>query len=243
MRSFFRVFIFTILFSLTFAGDEAVAAIDPDQPAVEAGDATSVLGTRYDRESDYDRHKFSLSPMVGGTGYAGNWYGHISNKYTFGLAAEYHFTPYIAAELEAGYAQYSIGYAPAMAPWYGGFTHNFDQWDVGLSGKFYPLPYSRFKPYLGAGLMVVDYEHMRYQVANPFSQYGATILSTQLMAGLDVNVTDRVSIGARGSYVIPTFNTPATSQTPWGTAAPGFEEADAISTGFFRVMGNVKVGL
>jgi outer membrane protein W len=243
MRSSLSLFLFIILINFVFASGVARAAIDPDQPADEAGDAASVLGTKYHGESDYEKYKFSLSPLIGGTGYTGNWYSHISNKYTFGLAAEYHFTPYIAGELEAGYAQYNIGYAPGMAPWTGGFTHNFDQWDVGLSGKVYPLPYSRFKPFVGIGLMVVDYEHMRYQVANPFSQYGATIISTQLMAGMDVNVNDRVSLGARGSYVIPTFNTPATSQTPWGTASPGFEEADAINTGFFRVMGNVKVGL
>lgn len=199
-------------------------------------DVSSVLGVR---ERVYDRYsRLSLTPMVGGSWYATNWNDHIGNNYTFGLALEIPMNPYLAFEIESGYAKYNIsyGYAPGYPP----YTHFFNQYLIGGNLKAY-LTRTDFRPFVGGGIMGVCYEGMSRGPSMPVA-YSQCIGSAQLLAGAEYVASDSVAIGIRGAYLIPMFNRPYTMSNAY-TSAPGFEEAGAINTSFYKLMATLRVAL
>jgi len=211
----------------------------PNAPVAVAyanDDVTSVFGVR---ERVYDRYsRLSLTPMVGGTWYATDWNDHIGNNYTFGLALEVPMNPYLAFEIESGFGKYNIsyGYAPGFPP----YNHYFNQYLLGGNLKAY-LTRTDFRPFVGGGLMGVCYENMSRGPSMPIA-YNQCIGSAQLIAGAEYVASDDIAIGIRGAWLIPVFNRPYTMSNAY-TSAPGFEEAGAINTSFYKLMATLRVAL
>lgn len=187
-----------------------------------------------DRDSGNWNHqsRASLTPMIGGTGYATRWNEHIGNSYTFGLALDVPLNGYLSAEIEGSYGRFDISYLSLI--------HNFNQYTMGGSLKVSPLAHKIFHPYAGAGMLAVDYDNMLGFHDGIYGPYNQWIGSLQGFLGCDASVTQELALGIRGSYVIPVINRPTTLDNGY-SSAPGYEEAAAINTSFYRVMGTVRV--
>jgi hypothetical protein len=72
--------------------------------------------------------------------------------------------------------------------------------------------------------------------------YDHVLGSAQLLVGADVMVSSSVGIGVRGAWLIPVINRPLEADVG-NKAAPGFEEAAAMNTSFYRIMGSVSIAL
>lgn len=213
------------------------------QPVVAAGavayandDVSSVLGVK--EAYVYRQHRLGLTPLIGGSWYATNWNDHIGNNYTFGLILDIPMNSYLDFELEGGYARYNIsyGYAPGMPP----YSHYFNQYLFGSNLKTY-LIRGDFRPFIGGGLMGVCYENMSRGPAMPVA-YNQCIGSAQLLAGAEFDVSRDIALGVRGAWLIPMFNRPYTMSNAY-TSAPGYEEAAAINTSFYKLMATMRIAL
>jgi len=174
----------------------------------------------------------SLIPMVGGTVYQGAWNRHIRNNYTLGAALELSIIPLLSLEVEAAQGRYYISYS--------NYGHNFTQYTYGGSAKFY-LTRGVVNTFLGGGILGVTYQNMTYGM-NSFSTYDRTIGAGQILAGAEIALSQQVSLGVRGSYIVPLFNRlPVMSNG--GYANPSFEEYSAMDTAMYRLMGAIKISL
>jgi len=195
----------------------------------------------YLKHKDYDNYgysRYSLIPMVGGSWFGSQWGNNISNRYTFGLALDIPFTEFLSGEVESGYGRYSISYssAPALA-----WKHDFNQFILGGNLKVYFLR-GWLRPYAGVGLMAVYYDSMSRGPYFPYQNYSTWVGEGQAFVGADFRIMDGISLGCRAAYLIPLFNRPATLDNGI-VSAPGYEEAAAINTSFYKVMATVKVSL
>ncbi len=199
-----------------------------DEPA-------AVLGARASYHPKKDKVA-GIQPMVGGSGYFTSWRNNISNRYTLGIILDVMLSHSLALEGEAGYSKYDIAYTTLTYPSY--ITrHPFDQYQIGGNLKYY-LSRSAVQPYIGGGLMALHYRGMQ----RGWTSYDETLGAAQAIAGLDVPISDDVSIGGRFAWVVPAFSRPQTVSNQI-YSAPGFEEAGAMNTQLWRVMGSVKVSL
>jgi hypothetical protein len=172
--------------------------------------------------------------MVGGADYFGRWGSHIGNAYVFGLALDVPITSRLSLEVEGSRAEYNITYS--------NFIHDFNQSTVGGNAKLYLLRDQLVQPFVGAGIMGVYYENMSHGPAYPYSSYNHWLGAGQLLAGADVSLTEDLALGLRTSWIIPMFNRPTTADNG-RFSFPYYEEAAAINTSFYRIMGSVKVDL
>jgi hypothetical protein len=181
--------------------------------------------------------EMSLTPMIGWQQYYGSWGQQIYNNYSFGLSLEIPLHPIFSLEVEGSYAQNKINWAGPgpISPFMG--LHNFNQYSLGLNGKLYIVRSRVFNPYVGAGILASLFDGL-WSIRR-YGYYSQATGSGQLMAGVDINLFKNVAIGARGSLVVPVI-TPFVPNNGY-VAAPGFEDASAISTAYFRAMGTVKV--
>lgn len=193
-------------------------------------EAATVLGARHHNFDPY--YRVSLIPMVGGSVYSGQWGNHIGNAYTFGLITDVPLTPYLNLEILGSYGQYNISYA-----FYG---HNFQQYEIGGDLKVY-LTRGLFRPYLGGGVSGIHFANM---TTGPLTRipYNQWVGFGQIMGGADIEVSEGIAIGGRAQWYLPMFNRPYTVDNGF-LSAPGFEEAAAINTSFYRFMATLKVAL
>jgi hypothetical protein len=100
-------------------------------------------------------------------------------------------------------------------------------------------------------MMAVYYEGMSYGNTNQGGMqsggyqgqsptYNRTIGAGQLVAGADVALFSGVAIGARGEVLRPMTNLPP-NYSQGNYAAQGAEDAAAMSTNFYRILGTVRV--
>lgn len=208
-----------------------------------AADETLVAESSEKKE---DWKRLSLTPLVGGSVWQGAWSGHVYNQIpSLGLDLNIPVSRLFSAEIEGGYGNFIANYGNGMmsAP---GAPFIFNQYLLGASGKVY-FTEGAVRPYLGAGLMAVAYDNM-FQLSNSILQPGYVPITgdANLMAGVDFRVAEGISIGAKGQWLIPFINRPYAPAIPTGMgviAAPGYEQAAMVSSGFFRLMGAVTFKL
>lgn len=175
----------------------------------------------------------SLIPMVGTAGWIGAWNYHVTNRYTLGMILEAPVSRNFSLEVEGSYGDHGITYSS--------YSHNFNLFGLGANGKLY-LVRGVFNPYIGAGMMGLMFNGMTRGPNFPYQTYDHWLGSGQLMAGGDIALSRDISIGVRGAFIRPLINRPTTYHN--GVVSfPGFEEAAAISTSFYRLMAAVRVAL
>jgi hypothetical protein len=196
--------------------------------------AASVLGTRQQRYENGGPH-YALTPMLGSSLYYGQWSNFVSNTLSFGMLLEIPIDRTFAFEAEGGYGRYRITYS--------GQAHHFDQYNLGGNLKAY-LAQGPVRPYVGGGLMALGYTDMLGIDPNtmaPFiTRYNKWVGAGQIVGGLDIAVTDSVSIGGRGAWIIALFNRPYTMDNGY-VSNPAFGDAAAINTAYFKILGTVRV--
>jgi hypothetical protein len=203
-------------------------------PVVAANGAPSVQIVNADASEASDPDKrVMLTPMFGYSSYVGRWRYHTTNPATVGLILEAPVSRNFSLEVEGSYAKHGITYSS--------YSHNFDLYGIGAGGKLY-LMKGVLSPYIGAGLMGLYYDGMSRGPSLPFQYYDHWLGSGQLTAGGDIALSREIAIGVRGAYVRPLFNQPAT-YTNGLYSSPGYEEAAAINTAFWRLMGAVRIAL
>jgi|688.fasta_scaffold61281_2 opacity protein-like surface antigen len=186
--------------------------------------------------------RLSITPMAGITAYQGNWNSHIANRGTVGLLIDVPIVSILSLEAEGHYGRFNISYS--------GYGHYFNQYSGGANAKL-TLSRGLIQPYVGVGMMAVYYEGMSYGNTNQGGMqsggyqgqsptYNRTIGAGQLVAGADVALFSGVAIGARGEVLRPMTNLPP-NYSQGNYAAQGAEDAAAMSTNFYRILGTVRV--
>lgn len=203
--------------------------VNYDQPAQQG----PVLPSTHESSSNYDStSRAALIPMLGGSRFAGRWGDHISNRYNLGLILEIPVVPALAFEVEGGFGRYNIAYS-----YYG---HDFNQYQLGANIKIYIIR-SFIQPYIGGGVAALYFENMT-RGPRGLSPYHEWVGNGQLFAGADVNLSERLAIGVRGSWLTPLIHRPITADNGFNSY-PYFEEAAAMNTNQFRFMGSLRVSL
>jgi opacity protein-like surface antigen len=196
-------------------------------------DVSSVLGAR---RSEPTATHVALIPMVGGSDYKGAWGDHITHSYSLGLALEVPSSSNLAFEIEGAYNRFNTQYLQ-LSSFARPYSHDFNQYTIGGNAKLY-IVRSQINPYIGAGAAALIYENMDH--GNPFTKYNQTIGAGQLMAGADVNVSEQVAVGLRGTYLVPVLNRPDTA-SQGRNAMAGFEDASLMNESQYRVLGTVRM--
>lgn len=198
-------------------------------------------------ESSESGSSITLTPSVGTAVYINGWDRIINNRYGLGISLSLPLSRWISIEAELGYGQYVISY-DSLQDIQGGYqgqmvvSHTFDQFLTGATGKAY-LSQGTLRPYLGVGIVGVHYLGMVKRLQNnTLAAFDKSIGSGELLAGVDVRLSDRWSLGVRGAYYVPLFDVP-TSKHNGVTSAPGWEEVNAINTPFARMLGTLSMSL
>lgn len=167
----------------------------------------------------------SITPVAGVTAFQGAWYNHIANRGTVGLILDIPIVSILSLEAEAQYGKFNISYS--------NYGHNFNQYTGGANAKL-TLGSGLFQPYLGAGMMALYYEGMS---GNGYSYNGNRVIgAAQAIAGLDLNLLGGIAVGARGELLSPVTNL---AQVNGGAA--GAQDAAAMNSNFYRILGTVRV--
>lgn len=187
----------------------------------------------------------TLTPLMGGSQFQGPWSVNVRNQYTFGLALDIPVTKYFSFEIEGGYGNYRIAYTPNPNLL---VAYSFNQFLLGGNAKVHlTSSQSTIRPFVGAGLSALYYEGMSRMMPNGArAPYEHVLGAANLMVGLDVKLSDSVSVGARGAYLMPLINRPFTANSVGASglqAAPGFEETGFLNASMFRLLGSVSIAL
>lgn len=200
----------------------------PVSVTTPVADAASVLGAKaYERNTQ----RISIIPMLGTGFFSGSWYNHVYNTYSMGLALDLPVTNHFSIEAEGGYGKYNVSYAL--------YSHDFNQYTVGGSGKFY-LSRSMIQPYLGLGMLAINFDNMSYGPAAYYQRYNRWMGAVQAMVGADVSISDQIAFGVRGAWLVPAVNR-ASVQSYGPYSLPYSEEAALMNTSQVRVMGTVRL--
>ncbi len=220
--------------SLSAQGTESLSQSDADKKRIAQNDAQAapagaVVAKSY--SSNSSESSLQISPNYGisflGTPY--NNYA-VGSSGTFGLNVETPLSHVFAAEFEGGYGKYSIVYGPV--------SHNFNQFLLGSSLKAYLFKVDTFRPYLGAGLVGLEYDGTVCGL--PSAPCGQVEGAGEFYAGADLGIMKGFSIGARGSWIVPFLNRPD-YVTVNNSVLPGDEERAAMASNIYRISGNVKI--
>jgi len=184
-------------------------------PAVLSTVASEALSSR----------PLSITPVAGVTAFQGAWYNHIANRGTVGLILDIPIFSILSLEAEAQYGRFNLSYS--------NYGHNFNQYTGGANAKV-TLGNGLFQPYLGAGMMAVYYEGMT-NTGYSSNIANQVIGAGQVVAGLDLNLLGGVSVGARGELLHPLSNLPQVN------GGLGSQDAAAMNSNFYRILGTVKV--
>ncbi len=201
-------------------------------------------------EKKSSEHSLAITPMVGATVFSGTDLGtyNIRNQYSLGMGLELPVSPYFAFEIEGNYANSRYGYTPNAIPGVPNFIkmETMHQWSVGANSKVY-LTRSRLRPWVGAGLAAVGFS-MTSLVPGPIAgnpiraPYNPVLGSANLMAGLDLDLSDSIAIGGRAGWMIPIVNRQFVVNNGI-TAAPGFEEASFVNRDYYRFLVTTSIKL
>jgi opacity protein-like surface antigen len=188
------------------------------------GDTVAIVTARESRNATYVPKQglsATISPTVGMSGIAGSHQDEMTNKLTAGFALDVPITQKFSAELEGLYSINQIQ------------RHDVEALSFGANGKYY---FSRkfFSPYVGAGIAALCYQNLSMGAVNPTGRYNEWIGAGQLLAGVDFNISSKVSIGVRGSGVMPLFSRPD---------VPSSVEAAVVDSFLYRAMGSVRFAL
>jgi len=172
----------------------------------------------------------SITPVAGVTAFQGSWYNHVSNRGTVGLILDIPLISILSLEVEGQYGRFNLSYS--------NYGHNFNQYTGGANGKV-TLSQGILQPYLGAGMMAVYYEGMNtgntYMNNNGGGSTSRVVGAAQAMAGLDLKLLGGIALGARGEILHPMSNLPQMS------GGLGAQDAGAMRSNFYRILGTVKV--
>ncbi len=238
--------------SLKAAVTEELSVVEsavPTEPAAVAtaseSNADAYIQTSVAAVEPSTAKSVGITPMFGGAIFGGDWKENTRNQYGLGLALELPVSTYFAFEVEGGYNNYKISYLQGSGETASVvYNRDFHIVLLGANGKIY-LTKTRLRPYIGAGVMGMLYHNMYGVTPSGIGTYSAFVASANLLFGADMSITETVSIGARGSYLIPALNRPfsasATSASGEVTAAPGLEEASLMQSKLWRIMGTVTV--
>ena len=198
-------------------------------------DASSVLSA-HEHSEDY-AFKARLTPMVGGSLYSNYWNSvNVTNSFSLGLGLEIPVSYLTSVEAEGDYSRNWISYYTYATG--SNVSHHFGQASLGGNLKFY-LTKQVFRPYVGAGLMALNYHHMYSSAYNYY--YDQWVGAGQLIAGADIAVSDKITIGARGAWIVPMFNR---ADAGYGNLTQGgYEEASVINNSFYKILGTISFAL
>ena len=197
----------------------------PAYGAIPVAAAPAVLSTVANASDVLSSRPLSITPVAGATAFQGAWYNHISNRGTVGLILDIPIFSIFSIEAEAQYGRFNLSYS--------NYSHNFSQYTGGANAKV-TLGNGLFQPYLAAGMMAVYYQGMANtgytnNIANQMVGAG------QVVAGLDLNLLGGVAVGARGELLHPMTNLPPVN------GGTGSQDAAAMNSNFYRILGTVKV--
>lgn len=176
-----------------------------------------------------------LAPMVGSLHYEGAWSSHVSSHFATGILLSRPLVDAARVEMDLGFARFGTSYY--------GIGHTVHQAGGGAHLRLDLIDGAIVTPYIGGGL------GMNYFIglsSGPYSTYNDWLVSGILSLGGDISVTRTVSLGLRGSYYAPAFHRPHTAQiggNAGNTAAPGYEDAAMLNTGFYKFMGLVSIDI
>jgi outer membrane protein W len=187
----------------------------------------------------------TLSPLLGGAQFQGPWSVNVRNQYTFGLALDIPVTKYFSFEIEGGYGNYRIAYTPNPNLL---VAYSFNQFLLGGNAKVHlTSSQSLVRPFVGAGLSALYYEGMSRMMPDGSRAAHEHLLgAANLMVGVDVKLSESVSVGARGTYLMPLINRPFTANAVGASglqAAAGYEETGFMNASMFRLLGSVSIAL
>jgi hypothetical protein len=176
--------------------------------------------------------RVSIAPMAGGTYFSCPYSLSVENQYSTGAVLEVPLTKMFSTELEGAFGQNRIRY--------GYNDHGINQYGAGADVKMYLFHLDTFRPYVGGGLMALNYDGLQmngYQSAG----YNQWVGAGQVIAGTEVGLSEGVALGVRGSWTLPVINRPVFATDAIGSPVAGYEEFAAVNSQYFRVMGALKM--
>lgn len=191
------------------------AALPAVAPALATAVANEVVASR----------PLTITPVAGFTAYQGYGYNQVSNRGTVGVILDIPLISLLSIEAEGQYTRFS-----SNSSW--GTNRGFSQYSGGGNAKI-TLGRGLLQPYLGAGMMAIYYEGLSNSNDTYSSQSNRVMGAGQLIAGADLSLFGGISIGARGEWLHPMTNLPASS-----TDQNNF---DPMTSNFYRLLGTVKV--
>lgn len=254
------VFALALLLKLSIAhASESIAIISEEDAAVVAevtdvipprgkkigfknknGEMAAIVTARETYDVPSKGTRATLAPQIGTTGMFGRYKDNVSTSISVGAALDIPVSKKVSAEIEGTYTRNEMKYA---MPSRGNQIHQhpFDSFSIGANGKYYFVR-KVFSPYVGLGVAGICYQNLSRGALNPAGYYNEWIGTGQLMAGMDINLSQKVSIGVRGSGFVPLFSRPEVRESG-GASLPGYEEAAAIDSLFYRALGTVRFAL
>lgn len=221
------------------SGARVVASEDPDftedSLPFPSKSSKPTYTSNYSASSSDSSGSLSLTPMVGASFFTNNWWTNVTNSYSTGLLFEIPISSLFSVEVEGDYARYWIQYGPT--------NHAFNQFGLGSNGKFYLVQNSILRPYVGAGLVALDYDGLMgiNQYTGAWGPYNQWLGAGQVIAGAEVSLTSDVALGVRGTWGIPLMGRPQ-YMVPNGIAPRvGDVERAVVDSQYIRVMGSLKV--
>lgn len=191
------------------------AAVPAIAPALATAVANEVVASR----------PLTITPVAGLTAYQGYGYNSVSNRGTVGVILDIPLISLLSIEAEGQYTRFS-----SSSSW--GASRGFSQYSGGGNAKL-TLGRGLLQPYLGAGMMAVYYEGLSNANDTYYSQTNRVIGAGQLIAGADLNLFGGIAIGARGEWLHPMTNLPASSRDQ--------NSFDPMTSNFYRLLGTLKV--
>lgn len=171
-----------------------------------------------------------LSPMMGTTVYRGSSNQQIQNGVTSGLALDILFSESLSGELGGGFGSFHVRHSLSQK--------EFNQYWAGAGMKYYFTRTFFARPFLGLGIEAINYDNLTTDDGRHSQWIGVTGASV----GMDIHLSERFALAARGGWHHPLVNR-ATSSTAGPYLTPGQRDAITMNDDFFRLMGAVKVAL
>ena len=166
-----------------------------------------------------------LSPTLGIIRYDGAWKDRIDGGQSIGLLASKGLTQMTALEIDFAISQCRVK----------DFSNPYDMTQFGVNANFRLslLDGSKLNPYVAAGLGWNNYLGLR-------ADSHTLMLHSQLVMGIDYEVTTSIRVGIRGAYSAPLLNRTASTGQPVNLSG---QDTSPINSGFFRGMALVGIAL
>lgn len=176
-------------------------------------------------EEKSEERQWYVGVGVGNVIYNGN----VMTKSNFGVMVGTMLDEHLAVEGSLTYTSLSL-----TNYWNGGGTQNYlfgsmDQYDAAAALKYYVLNSLRFRPYVGAS---ADYIYRQYKDAyyGSYNNYATgqntNSFNVGVLGGIDVRLTERLSIGGEFKYELPIYSQDngIVTQSYWASWAKPLEQ-------------------